>query len=238
MIIQACVNGSRLPEFHPRLPTTIGTMVRDAVEVVEAGAAELHVHPRDSDGRESLAAVDETIIAIRKVCPGTPIGVSTGAWIEGDEERTRQAISEWNVRPDYASVNLSENDAPTIMDLLTSKGIGIEAGLATADDAKRFVDLAICDRVFRVLIELDHEKGLGSALDTYDEIIDVLKQASVARPILLHGFNDTVWPFVERARQQRFSTRVGLEDGKHLPDGTVARDNAEIVAAAVAIFRP
>ncbi|MGO6904403.1 3-keto-5-aminohexanoate cleavage protein, partial [Rhizobium ruizarguesonis] len=28
-----------------------------------------------------------------------------------------------------------------------------------------------------------------------------------------------------------------LEDGKHLPDGTIASDNAALVAAAVAIFR-
>ncbi|RVD33053.1 3-keto-5-aminohexanoate cleavage protein, partial [Mesorhizobium sp. M8A.F.Ca.ET.023.02.2.1] len=39
------------------------------------------------------------------------------------------------------------------------------------------------------------------------------------------------------ARQKRWSTRVGLEDGKTLTDGTVAKDNAQIVAAAAAIFR-
>ncbi|TIN59182.1 MAG: 3-keto-5-aminohexanoate cleavage protein, partial [Mesorhizobium sp.] len=32
-------------------------------------------------------------------------------------------------------------------------------------------------------------------------------------------------------------TRVGLEDGNTLADGTVAKDNAAIIAAAVAIFR-
>lgn len=238
MIIQACLNGSRRPEYHPRLPTTIEAMVRDAIEVVEAGAAELHVHPRGADGRESLAAADETVVAIRNACPGTLIGVSTAAWIEGDEKRTRQAISAWKNLPDYASVNLSENDAPAMMELMARKGIGIEAGLASVEDARRFVGLPIHSRVLRVLIELDTEKQFDQAARACDGILEALRQATVSRPMLLHGFDATVWPFVERARQLRLSTRVGLEDGKYLPDGSGAGSNAEIVAAAVALFRP
>lgn len=57
------------------------------------------------------------------------------------------------------------------------------------------------------------------------------------RSILLHGENATVWPFVERAAARKLSTRVGLEDGKELPDASVAEGNAALVAAAVAIYR-
>lgn len=70
-----------------------------------------------------------------------------------------------------------------------------------------------------------------------DGILSVLRKADVKRPILLHGFDQTVWPFVRRARLEHLSTRVGLEDGKHLPNGEITRDNAELVSAAVAIFR-
>ena len=71
-------------------------------------AAELHLHPRDLDGRESLtpATMDATMLAMRRSCPGTLIGVSTGAWIEGNERRTLACIDGWNELPDYASVNL------------------------------------------------------------------------------------------------------------------------------------
>lgn len=41
--------------------------------------------------------------------------MSTGAWIEGDREKTREAIRRWDVLPDYASVNLSEDDGPGVM---------------------------------------------------------------------------------------------------------------------------
>ncbi|CAN7392384.1 3-keto-5-aminohexanoate cleavage protein [Rhizobium leguminosarum] len=237
MIVQACINGARPSDFHPLLPLTIDAMVRDAAASVAAGAAELHVHARGADGKESLAAVDDTVAAIRRVCPGTLIGVSTGAWIEGDREKTREAIRRWSVLPDYASVNLSEDDAPGVIQLLRQKGVGIEVGLASVADAQRYISREDHDRVFRVLIELDDEQDLQRASDIADGIIKALRDSRINRPILLHGFNGTVWPFVRLARERRYSTRVGLEDGKHLPDGTIASDNAALVTAAVAIFR-
>jgi len=40
------------------------------------------------------------------------------------------------------------------------------------------------------------------------------------------------WAFIELAARRGYDTRVGLEDILVLPDGTRARDNAELVAAA------
>ncbi|UCI34272.1 3-keto-5-aminohexanoate cleavage protein [Mesorhizobium sp. B4-1-4] len=235
MIVQACINGARPRDFHPALPLTARAMASDAAACAAAGATELHIHPRGGDGRESLA-VDATVLAVRGACPGTLIGVSTGAWIENDVARTREAIAGWRELPDYASVNLSEADAPAVMELLRQRGVGIEAGLATTADAERFVALAGHNRVLRILIEIDMQ-DLSAALDEAQGIAAVLERAEVRRPILLHGVDTTVWPFVELARRKRWWTRVGLEDGKTLADGSTAKDNAEIVAAAVAVFR-
>ena len=235
MIVQACINGARPSGFHRCLPLTAEAMAADGMACLAAGAAELHIHPRGPDGRESLSAVDATILAVRRACPGTLIGVSTGAWIENDEARTRRSISTWEELPDYASVNLSERDAPAVMELLRNRGIGIEAGLASVADAERFLRLPHCDRVLRILIEIG-EQDLEAALRLGNEIAAVLNRGGLRRAILLHGFDATVWPFVEVARQRRWSTRVGLEDGKHLADGKTARDNADLVAAALAIY--
>lgn len=211
-------------------------MISDSIKCVEAGASELHIHPRSADGRESLSAVDEVMVALRNACPGTLAGVSTGAWIEGDEETTRNCIRNWRVLPDYASVNLSEPDAPEIIDLLGRKGVGVEAGLATVSDAERFISLPQSHQVFRVLIEIE-EQQQDDADRIADSIMLILGQAGVARPVLLHGFDATVWHFIRRARQRRWSTRVGLEDGRLLAEGSVAQSNAELVAEAVKIFR-
>jgi len=237
VIVQACLNGARPNDFHPRLPLTAEAMAVDGASCVAAGSAELHLHPRGPDGQESLSAVDATILAVRRACPGTLVGVSTGAWIENSEEQTRSCIASWRELPDYASVNLSEPDAPAIIELLHRRGIGVEAGLASVVDAERFIKLPDHGRVFRVLIEIN-EQNPGVARSIVDDIAAVLSRASMRRSILLHGFDATVWPFVELARRKRWSTRVGLEDGKHLPDGTTASENAALVAAAVEIFSP
>jgi uncharacterized protein (DUF849 family) len=236
MIVQACLNGARPLDYHPALPITAAEMARQGAACIAAGAAELHIHPRGNDGRESLSAVDEAIRAVRRTCPGTLVGVSTGAWIEGDEEKTRLCIRRWRELPDYASVNLSERDAPAVTETLHGIGVGVEAGLATVADAERFAALPYRHRVFRVLIEIE-EADLEGALRSADDISAVLAPAEVRRPILLHGFETTLWPLVELAFRRRWSTRVGLEDGKHLPNGAMAPDNASLVAAAVEMFR-
>jgi hypothetical protein len=67
-----------------------------------------------------------------------------------------------------------------------------------------------------VLIEIE-EQTLDEAMSVADGTLSVLALAESKKPILLHGFDDTVWPFVERAVRNGFSTRVGLEDGSTLP---------------------
>ena len=236
MIVQACLNGARPNGYHSALPVTAEAIALDAVACVDAGAAELHVHPRGHDYRESLAAVDAVVDALRAACPGTLIGVSTGAWIEADIQRTRGAIAGWRSLPDYASVNLSEPDAPAVMGLLDELGVGIEAGVATVEDVNRFISLDVPRRVLRILIEID-DQNASTAIALADDIAARLHEAGLRKPILLHGNDDMLWPLVARAREQRWSTRIGLEDGDRMPDGTVTPDNAALVSAAVALFR-
>jgi uncharacterized protein (DUF849 family) len=164
------------------------------------------------------------------------VGVSTGAWIEGDAQRTRACIAEWRELPDHASVNLSEADAPAVMSLLDRMGVGIEVGLATVADAERFAALPRRCSVLRVLIEIEEQDDRAGD-DIVDGICLVLARADVRRPILLHGLDDTTWHFVGRARARRWSTRIGLEDGPKRPDGTIAADNAELIGHAVRLYR-
>ena len=138
--------------------------------------------------------------------------------------------------PDYASVNLSEPDAPQVMELMRSAGVGIEAGLATVEDAERFIALADHDKVLRILIEIE-EQDLNAAVALVDGITSVLANASVTKSILLHGFDATTWDFVRLARKRNWSTRIGLEDCRTMPDGNLATGNEALVASALAIYR-
>ena len=234
MLVQACLNGARPSGYHPRLPVTPESLAADAAAVVRAGAGEIHLLVRGRDGRESLAPadVDATMAAVRAAVPGTLVGVSSGAWIERDDERRLAHMAGWRELPDYASVNLSEPGAPAVIEGLRAKGIGVEAGLASAADAERLVRLGLAPLALRMLIEIN-EQDLAAAMAVIDAILGTLTEARPRKPVLLHGFDATVWPFVAHAFAHGFSTRVGLEDGMLLPDGTPADGNPPLVAAAI-----
>jgi len=123
-----------------------------------------------------------------------------------------------------------------VIEHLRRRGIGVEAGLASVADAERLAALNLGGLAFRMLIEVS-EQDVGEALAVVDGVEKALYRAGVRRPMLAHGVDATVWRFVALAAARRWSTRVGLEDGKTLPNGATAADNAALVAAAAAIFR-
>jgi Uncharacterized conserved protein len=238
MIVQACLNGNHPPNYHPSLPVSVQALVEDGRQVISAGASELHIHIRDQNGLESLHPdrVEATIRALRAQLPGTLIGVSTGVWIEKDDDRLLAFIDSWRVLPDYASVNLSEKAAPALFEKLHRLGIGIEAGLAQAEDAARLLELGLTRFALRILVEVG-EQDLDRASAAADEILAVLGRSAIQKPVLLHGTDASAWPLLRRALESGFSTRIGLEDVCALPDGSTAKSNAELVKAAVRLVR-
>jgi uncharacterized protein (DUF849 family) len=237
-MLQACLNGGRDKGFHSATPLTPGELTADARAVVDAGAQQLHVHPRDTAGRESLHPDDtaRALEAIRCHVPGIPVGVSTGWWI-APQGRTRQAhIRAWQVLPDYVSVNLIEEDAAEIIDLVLGKGIGIEAGLWSAADAEKFVSIASARHCLRVLIEIN-EQDYPAGAEAVRQIMAILDRAEIRLPRLLHGLENTMWPLYREALRLGLDGRIGLEDGKFLPSGAKAASNADLIRAACVLSR-
>ncbi|CAM5763641.1 3-keto-5-aminohexanoate cleavage enzyme [Labrys miyagiensis] len=235
-MLQACLNGNRVRGFHPAIACTPAELATDARAAIEAGAEELHVHPRGVDGEQSLEPHDvgNALLAIRESVPGTPVGIST-LWDIRPGGRARQApIREWRILPDYVSVNLIEEDAPEIMALMIGRGIGIEAGLWSVADALRFVALPAAERCLRILVEIN-EQNAAEGLEAARDIIAVLAGSRLRLPILLHGADRTMWPLHEEAMRRGLDRRIGLEDGATLPNGRLAADNADLLRAAVAL---
>lgn len=235
MLLKACLNGSRTPGEHPALPLTPQELAHDAQLVVAAGAHALHIHPRSTNGKQSLAARDiaAALTAIREHCPGIPVGVSTAIWIEPDVQRRLHLIQEWTVQPDFASVNFSEPGASDLCAHFLSRGVGIEAGLWTVEDAQRLLKLGFADRCLRILIE-PQEQEIGSAEASAEAIIHCLDEGHIQLPRLLHGDHEAiVWPMLDVALRRGYDTRIGLEDTLTLPDGKQAKDNTELVSLAI-----
>jgi uncharacterized protein (DUF849 family) len=234
-MLQAALNGTRTQSEHWAVPLTPTHQATEARAAVAAGAGSVHVHVRDKYGNESLASEDvaETIDAIREACPGTPIGISTGAWIVPDLPRRLALIRSWTVAPDFVSVNLHEAGASAVIRTLVEKGIAIEAGIWNAPAAVTFVESGLADHSLRILLE--PAEASCRAHGNLRQIEDVL--SGIERPRLLHGMGRCAWDLVELAARRGYDTRAGFEDTLRLPDGSRANSNAELVAAAERIIR-
>ncbi|HEX8973666.1 3-keto-5-aminohexanoate cleavage protein [Oryzihumus sp.] len=234
MLLQAALNGTSTTTDHPAVPESVHALARDAVACVAAGARAVHLHPRDPSGRESLepAVVDEVVRRVREAC-GVPVGVTTGAWIEPSASWRVSLVQGWRA-PDYASVNVSEEGWLEVARALLDAGIGVEAGVWTVEDAHALAVSGLAGDLTRVLVEvLDSPRK--QAVSVVDAIHAVLDAGGVVTPRLQHGEGDATWVLLQDAVRRGLDTRVGLEDTLLLPDGTPARDNAQLVAAARAL---
>src|SRR5207253_7581060 len=79
MLLEACLNGARTKSEHPAIPRTPEELAAESLASVRAGARVLHLHPYDAAGAETFAAEPcaAALLAIRAVCPGIPISLST-----------------------------------------------------------------------------------------------------------------------------------------------------------------
>ncbi|HXH21760.1 MAG TPA: 3-keto-5-aminohexanoate cleavage protein [Dehalococcoidia bacterium] len=236
VLVKACLNGARPAGSHPALPVTPEQLAAAARAAQAAGAGAVHIHPRDPSGRESLAAADvgAALRAVRAACPGLPVGVTTGAWIVSDAGLRRDLVSAWTEMPDFASVNWREEGAEDLAGLLLERGVGVEAGLFTLEDAFAFRSSPIAPACLRALVEVRRVEeqepiALAAAMDAalVDLGIDVLH----------HGFGQDTWGVLEAALRLGRDIRIGLEDTFTLPDGATAPDNAALVRAACDLAR-
>jgi len=234
VVIKACLNGARPLSEHPALPVRPEEFAREARAAVDAGAALVHVHPRGGDGAETMdAAVAAAILtAVREACHGLRVGVTTGAWVEPDPVRRLERVRSWSVLPDFASVNLSEVGASELAEVLLARGIGVEAGLATVEDAALLATTDLGPRVERILVEVEGPDDAAQVRLAAD-IDSLLDGAGLTAPRFHHGAGRSTWAVLARALEVGHQLRIGLEDTLELPDGSIPEGNGDLVAAAV-----
>lgn len=240
-LLKAAINGGRSKAEHPAVPVSPAEQAAAVADCLQAGAGAIHLHVRSTSAdknfasaKESLSAEDvaQTLSAVRAIATKASIGVSTGAWIISDPAERLRTISAWEVQPDFASVNFSEDGAVELAKLFLSRGVGVEAGLIDAASAQALVASGLAVHCLRVLLE-PQEQQLTLALQTVRAIEHVLSGAGKLPPLLLHGTELTSWPMMDEAIVRGYDIRVGLEDTLLLPDGKKARDNLELLSLAM-----
>lgn len=236
MRVQVCLNGARAVSEHPALSADPVLVAADASRAVSLGARELHVHPKDAEGADSLAAedVDRWLRALRAACPGIPIGVTTGIWIEPDVDRRLAAIAAWTELPDFASVNWHEAGADQVAAQLRSRGVGVEAGIWDATGLDAWRSSAVRGDCLRVLVELPDEAA-DVVRPHAEGMIAHVRIDEPGIPILLHGEERSTWPAFALAVELGLDSRIGLEDTLRMPDERLAADNAALVRAALGV---
>ena len=209
-LLQAALNGDRVHPAAPRTPEDIAAQARAAVA---AGARSLHLHPYGEDGLPTFAAEPcaTTLRAVRAACPG------------------------WTELPDLVTANQGEEGIVELCEFLASRGIGIEAGLLSLDDAHRFVASGIAARCVRAMVEpLDADPD--AAVAHAAAIEQALADAGVSIEQVHHGDGIASWAVNQRAIPRGHGIRTGLEDTPVLPDGRMAEGNGDLVAAAASML--
>jgi uncharacterized protein (DUF849 family) len=235
LFLQAALNGDRIHPAAPRTPTAIAEAARAAVD---AGAHSVHVHAFDDAGQETLDAdaCARVLRAIRERCPGTPISLTTSATIVTNPEERFRIVEAWQQMPDLVTANQGEAGIVELCELLLSCGVGIEAGLLSIEDAQAFVHSGLASRCRRVLIEpldLDPIAAVQHAAAMEETVIS----AGITLEQVHHGYGIACWAVNRRALTRGHGIRTGFEDVTQLPNGSPARDSADLVAAAVHMIR-
>jgi uncharacterized protein (DUF849 family) len=201
--------------------------------IFENGYKTFHIHCYNKNGNESLKPqdVNNLVLRVKSISSGIQLGISSGDWIEPDLNKRICYIEEWENVPDFASVNMIEDNAIEIANVLISKGVMVEAGLNEKKAAEIFVNNGLENGCIRILIEPE-EEVLPDAIRTVMEIENVLDRHNITIKRLLHGFNSVSWDMLRESKKRGYDSRIGMEDTIYLEDGTKVRSNLEIIEYA------
>ncbi|HTO81395.1 MAG TPA: 3-keto-5-aminohexanoate cleavage protein [Methylomirabilota bacterium] len=242
-IITVAITGSQPTKAqNPALPVAPAEQIESTHAAFEAGAALVHIHVRDDDGKSSsdaarFAAVQD---GVRKHCPGMIIQFSTGG-------RGRQAAERGSAlkhRPDMASLATGSVNFATIIYENPPALIDDLAAAMLAQDVKPEVEIfdlamlynarTLADRgLLKTPAHVQFVMGIPNALPArerlldflVDELADVLPGATwTAAAIGRHQLDANHW-----ALKRGGHARTGLEDNIYFDKGRLAASNAELV---------
>src|SRR4051794_32896590 len=100
-MLQVCLNGVRTRNEFASLPVTPDELAAAARDAVRAGAADIHLHPKDSAGHDTVEPdhVAAAVTAVRAAAPGVRVGVTTGAWTAQHAHERVAHVRGWSVLP-------------------------------------------------------------------------------------------------------------------------------------------
>lgn len=246
-IICVAITGS-LPtkENNPAVPITIAEQVESTQESFEAGAAIVHCHVRDGEGKptsdpERFARLKE---GIERYCPGMIVQLSTG----GRSGAGRARGGMLALKPDMASLSVGSNNFPTrvyenppdLVDWLASEILshGVKPEIE-AFDLSHIVQAArmAADGRLKGPLYVQFVMGVRNAMPAdepiFDFYIETLKRLAPGAQWCAAGIGADQIKINEWSIAKGGHTRTGFEDNVRLDKDRLAPSNAALVRRAV-----
>ena len=250
VIITAALVGAELTrEQTPYLPLTPEEIAEAARLAVAEGAAVLHIHVRDKNGRPTneAARFKEVLQRIRESCRPLPIlQVSTGGAVGDSFESRAQPLE---AQPEMASLNggsvnfgdeVFANPLPFIEFLAKrqqEKKIKPELeiyDLSHIEVASRLIEQGIIQRPAQFQFVMGVKGGIAATEENLKLFVSRIPRNSTWT---VAGIGRHEFPMVELALQLGGNVRVGLEDNIYLEKGILAKGSHELVRKAVELAR-
>jgi uncharacterized protein (DUF849 family) len=244
LVVIAAPNGARLDKVgHPAVPLTAMEIADCAGDLAAVGVSILHLHVRDERGGHVLDATryGEAIQAIReRVADRLIVQVTTEA--VGQYDRQHQMALVRELRPEAVSLALrelcpdaaAETEAGNFFRELIDANVWPQYILYSAAEAARFEQLRQdgffgTASPFALFVLGRYGKSLPGDPAELDSFLDTFEPG--AFPWAVCCFGATEVTAVQRASAAGGHVRIGFENNRTLPDGSMARDNAQLVAA-------
>ena len=254
-LIGVAPNGARRTQAdHPALPISPEELAQTAKDMVAAGAGLLHLHVRDESGRHSLdpARYRDAISAIRDAI-GDQLIIQITTESCGIYSRDEQICTVEAVRPEACSVALRElcpgdeaGDVETYSRFLSdcrSEGILLQHILYDAADLRRFrrlwLDGVVPEaRPFTLLVIGRYSPDPERWQQDFLALMNALHADGGTIPDwAVCGFGTTQISILTAAAALGGHVRVGFENGLQRPDGSLARNNADLVGICAEAFK-
>ncbi len=252
IILANAPNGaSRTKTDHPALPMTAEEIARTAAAIAEAGAAMIHVHVRDAQGRHLLdAEAYRDVTAAIRAAVGDRLIVQVTTEAGGRYQPPEQMRVIRELRPEAVSLAIRELIAdeaaePAAADFLAwarRERVMTQIILYDADEVRRYHGLKARGVIpsgndFPLFVLGRYSAGQTSAPADLDPFLAAatelgLGDPSFADPWSMCAFGRHENACAAYAAAKGGHVRVGFENNLWLPDGTVAPDNAALVRLA------
>jgi uncharacterized protein (DUF849 family) len=257
VIITCAISGALADRRHcPAIPYTPQEYAAEARRIVDEGGVMIHIHARRPDGTPSYEVEDFRAIteAIRGELGADDVIINYSTGAVGVPLAKRVAYLR-ELRPDVAALNMGSmnyakysqsrkafvfstvfaNPFEEIVELLEAMnelGIRPEHECFDVGHVGSLAPLADMG-LLRAPPHVDCILGItGGIPPTTRNLAAMVENIPAGSHWGVIGIARPQWMLIAAALTLGGSVRVGLEDNYHLPDGTMARSNGELVARA------